>query len=246
MTTDAVTYESRDGVAIVTINRPEKKNALNDAVAFGLRDAWLRLNASDDRVAILTCAGNDFCAGADVKGPPQDMAIAVPGVGVDLAKPLVAATAGWVVGAGVVLVQMADLCVAADTTRFWYPEAQLGITGAQIAGIAARIPHKVAMEMMLACEQIDAQRAYQVGLVNKVVPRAELLDAALAYAHKIRDGAPLVLQVLRAFAADVVPKGPAERSAITRLQIARVRQSEDAKEGIASYKEKRKPRFTGR
>jgi len=246
MTEPVVKYESTDGVAVITINRPAKRNAIDQAVANGLRDALLRLNDSDDRVGILTGAGRDFSGGADIKGPPEDLAVCVPGIGVNVAKPLVAAVSGWTVGGALVLVQTCDLCVAADDTRFWYPEAQVGVTGAQIAGLVARIPHKVAMEIMLACEPIDAQRAYQVGLVNRVVPRSQLLDGAMYYAAKIRDGAPLVLQTLRSFVSEVIPKSPSERAAITRMAIARVRTSADAKEGVASFKEKRKPRFTGR
>ncbi|MCC6534689.1 MAG: enoyl-CoA hydratase/isomerase family protein [Burkholderiales bacterium] len=246
MASDAVTYESKDGIATITLNRPAKKNAINNDMAFGLRDALHQFNAAADAVAIITGAGADFTGGADIKGPPDDLAVAVPMVGVDVKKPLIAAVSGWAVGGGLVLVQMCDLCVADETARFWYPEAQVGISGAQIAGIAARIPHKVAMELMLACEPIDAQRAYQVGLVNRVMPRGKALEGALYYAEKIRDCAPLVLQMLRGFVAEVLPKGPSERAAIARLQIAAVRASADAKEGVAAFKEKRRPRFTGK
>jgi enoyl-CoA hydratase/carnithine racemase len=241
-----VTYETRDGIAVITLNRPERKNAVNNALADQLADAWARLNAGDDRVAILTNAGDDFSVGNDVKEPADDFARCVPNVGVKLDKPLIAAPSGWVVGGSLCLVQMADLCVAADTTRFLYPEAKLGVTGAVIAGIAARIPHKVAMELMLLGEQLDVRRAYEVGLVNKIVPRGELLSAAMAYAERLRDNAPLVMQVFREFVAAVLPKGPSEAGAIARMAIQRVRQSADAKEGVASFKEKRKPKFSGK
>jgi enoyl-CoA hydratase len=246
MNATVVTYESRDGVAIITMNRPEKKNAINNDLAYGLRDALLRFNDSSDAVAILTGAGADFTGGADIKGPPDDLAVCVPGVGVEVSKPLIAAVSGWAVGGGLVLVQMCDLCVADDTARFWYPEAKIGISGAQIASLVARIPHKVAMEIMLACEPIGAERAYQVGLVNRVTPRGKLLEGAMYYAEKIRDCSPLVLALLRRFVAEVLPKGPSEQAAIARLQLARVRSSADAKEGVAAFKEKRRPRFTGK
>lgn len=246
MSSSVVNYESRDGIAVISLNRPEKKNAINNAMAHALRDALLRLDASSDACGILTGVGADFTGGADIKGPPDDLAVCVPGVGIEVTKPLIAAVSGWAVGGGLVLVQMCDLCVADETARFWYPEAKVGISGAQIASLAARIPHKVAMEMMLACEPLGAQRAYQVGLVNKVTPPGQAVAGAMYYAEKIRDCAPLVLQMLRRFVADVLPKGPSERAAITRMQIAAVRTSADAKEGVAAFKEKRRPRFTGK
>jgi enoyl-CoA hydratase/carnithine racemase len=246
MSATAVTYEVVDDIAIVTLNRPEKRNALNSDMTTGLRTAWERFNASDERVAILTCAGDDFSVGVDVKAPTEDFPACVPNVGVQLQKPLIAAVAGRTVGGAVVMVQMADLCVAADTTKFSFPEAKVGFTGALVAGLAARIPHKVAMELMLLGEVIDAQRAYQVGLVNKVVPRDQLLDAAMGYARRLAGNAPMVLALLREFVSEVLPRGPSEHVARGRLAITRVRQSEDAKEGVASFKAKRKPQFKGK
>jgi enoyl-CoA hydratase/carnithine racemase len=241
-----LTYESRDGVAIVTLNRPEKRNAINNDMALALRDAWLRLNESEDRVGVITHAGAHFTGGADIKGPPEDFPGCVPNVGVKLEKPLIGAVGGWVVGGGVVILQMCDLCVAAEDARFMFPEAKVGFTGAVIAGLAARIPHKVAMELMLLGEAIGAQRMYEVGLVNKLTPPGGQLEAAMKYARTLADNAPLVLGVLREFVDQVIPKGPSELAAIGRLRIAGVRRSEDAKEGIASFKEKRKPKFRGR
>ncbi|MDB5811425.1 MAG: crotonase [Betaproteobacteria bacterium] len=246
MSSSAVTYEAVDQIAIVTLNRPAQRNAINQDVADGLLAAWERFNASDERVAILTNAGDDFCVGVDVKAPAQDFPACVPNVGVRLNKPLIAAVSGWTVGGAVVMVQMADLCVAADTTKFSFPEAKVGFTGALVAGLAARIPHKIAMELMLLGEVVGAERAYQVGLVNKVVPRDQLLEAAMSYARRLAANAPMVLALLREFVSEVLPRGPSEVAAHGRLAIARVRQSEDAKEGVASFKAKRKPQFKGK
>jgi enoyl-CoA hydratase/carnithine racemase len=238
-------YESRDNIAVITLNRPDKRNAINAAMAHALREAWQRLNESSDRVGVITHAGQHFTGGADIKGPPEDFPACVPNVGVRLEKPLIAAVGGWVVGGGVVIVQMCDLCVAADGARFMFPEAKVGFTGALIAGLAARIPHKVAMELMLLGDEISAERMYQIGLVNKLVPPGQQLAAALEYAQRIAENAPLVMQVLRDFVGQVIPKGPSETAALGRLAITRVRQSGDAKEGIAAFKEKRRPRFSG-
>ena len=246
MSESAVTYEVVDQVAIITLNRPDQRNAINNDIANGLRAAWERLNAGNERVAILTHAGEHFSVGVDVKAPAEDFPACVPNVGVRLQKPLIAAVSGWTIGGAVVMVQMADLCVAADNTKFMFPEAKVGFTGALIAGLAARIPHKVAMELMLLGEELGAERAYQIGLVNKVVPPSQLRGAAMLYASRLAENAPMVLSLLREFVSDVLPQGPAEHAARGRLAISRVRQSEDAKEGVASFKEKRKPRFHGK
>ena len=141
---------------------------------------------------------------------------------------------------------MCDLVVAADNTIFKYPEAQVGFTGGLIAGCAARIPHKIAMEFMLLGEDLPAQRAFEVGMVNKVVPLGEQMEAALGYARILEASAPLVVQTIKGLVADTIPKGPAEISALIRDRLMAVRNSEDGAEGRLAFKEKRKPEFKGK
>jgi enoyl-CoA hydratase/carnithine racemase len=246
MSSAVVTYESRDGVAIITLNRPEKRNAISGDMATQLRAALERLNDGDDRVGILTHAGAHFTGGADIKGPPEDFPACVPNIGLPMQKPLIAAVGGWVVGGGMVIVQMCDLCIAAEDAKFMFPEAKIGVTGAAIAGLAARIPHKVAMELMLVGNEISAERMYQVGFVNQVVKPGAQLDAAMIWAKQLAENAPLVVSVLRDYVGRIIPKGPSELAAQGRATIQRIRQSEDAKEGIASFKEKRKAKFRGK
>jgi enoyl-CoA hydratase len=244
---DAVRYESRSGVAVITINRPERLNALNEAVIGGLADAWRRLAASDDRVAVLHAAGDRaFSVGADIKDPPQEMWQGVPDIGVPADKPIIAAVHGWCIGGACVIVQMCDLVVAADNTVFKYPEAQLGFTGGLIASAVARMPHKVAMEFMLLGQDMSADRAYQVGMINRVVPAGRELDAALEYAAVLRHSAPLVVETLKRFARDTLNKSPAEAAAIARDRLLSVRNSADGAEGRRAFGEKRPPEFTGR
>jgi enoyl-CoA hydratase/carnithine racemase len=244
---DVVRYESRNRVAIITIDRAEKLNALNEPVIQGLAQAWRRLESSDDRVAVLHAAGDRaFSVGADIKAPPQEMWQGVPGVGVPVSKVVIAAVHGWCIGGAYVIVQMCDLVVAADDTVFQYPEAQLGFTGGLIASAVARIPHKIAMEFMLLGRNLDAQRAYQAGMVNRVVPAGTQLDAALEYADILKNSAPLVLSTLKRFANETLNKSPAEAAAIAREQLLTVRNSEDGTEGRRSFSEKRTPDFHGR
>lgn len=243
---DVVTYESSNGIAIITINRADKMNALNEAVIQGLRSAWQRLEASDDRVAVLHAAGDRaFSVGADIKDPPAEMWQGVPSVGEAVSKPVIAAVHGWCIGGAYVIVQMCDLVVASETTVFKYPEAQLGFTGGLIASAVARIPHKIAMEFMLLGQDLDAARAAAVGMVNRVVPKGTELDAALEYAEILKNSAPLVVQTLKEFSLHTMNQSPAEAAAIARDQLLGVRNSADGAEGRRAFAEKRTPRFTG-
>ncbi len=242
-----VRYESAGHVATIIMDRGSAHNALNNALCDELRQAWLRFRDSDDRVAVLA-AGEDayFSVGADVKDFPVNMWHAVPGLGVELDKPVIAATSGWVVGGGFVLVQMADICVASETTRFIYPEAKIGTTAGGISSVVARMPHKVAMEFLLVGEELSVERAYQIGFVNKIAPKGQHIALAQEMAAKIAANAPLVVQSLKKLARDVMPKGPLETVAEVRRLLDAVRESDDLKEGVNAFKEKRKPRFEGK
>ena len=245
---DAVTYRSADRIATITINKPDRMNRIDTDVVEGLHAAWLRFMArEEDRVAILTGAGDKaFSAGADLRAPPNNLYRAIPGIGVPVDKPVIGAVAGWVVGGGMVLTTVCDLLVAADTTRFSYPEVKVGFTGGLITNIASRIPHKIAMELLLVGEPIDAKRAYEVGYVNKVVPIADLMPAALDYAARIAATAPLPSRALKRFVAEAMPKGPTEIAGIARAQTDTIFASADWEEGRKAFAEKRPPDYRGR
>jgi enoyl-CoA hydratase/carnithine racemase len=244
---DVVTTEERGPVSIIRINRPEKLNAISSGVAVGLQQAFQAFDASaSQRVAILSAAGERaFTSGADVTDLPE-LWRAIPGVGFQTDKPIIAATSGWCVGGGIVMVMMCDLMVSTESTVFYYPEAKLGVTGGMISSLVSRMPHKLAMEMMLLCSKIPAQRAYEVGFVNRVVPNGQHEAEALEMAEAMLDSAPLVIGALKQLAAQVLPVGPVERMVAVSQTIGRVRASEDLQEGIQAHRERRKPVFRGR
>lgn len=244
---EVVTVRTDGPVSIIAINRPEKGNAISRQVALDLQAAFAAFDASDQRVAVLTGTGDKaFSSGADVNDPPE-LWRCIPTVGIVTEKPVIAATTGWVVGGALVAVMMADLCIADETTKFSYPEARLGFTGGMIAGLAARIPHKIAMEMIMMCRPMTAERAYQAGLVNKVVPQGQHVAEAVAWGQEIASFAPLVLKTIKRFVIDgVLAQGPSEAMARTHRDLAVVRESADGAEGRQAFKDKRKPKFEGR
>ncbi len=244
---NVVTVENRGPVTVIAINRPEKLNAINKVVAVELQQAFAAFDRSAQRAAVLTGAGDRaFSSGADVTDLPE-LWRCVPTVGIRTEKPIIAAVSGWCIGGGLVMAMMCDLLVAAENARFSYPEGKVGITGGMIAGLAARIPHKIAMEIMLLGEPIDAARACQAGLANRMVPSGAAIDEAVELGLKMVDLAPLALATMKRFVNDyVMPKGPAELAARFGEDLAAVRNSADAAEGVRAFKEKRKPRYQGR
>ncbi len=173
------------------------------------------------------------------------LSVLKPTVGFKTEKPIIAATSGWVVGGGIVMVMMCDLLVSTEDTQFYYPEAKLGVTAGGISSLAARMPHHLAMEIMLLGSKVPARRAYDVGFVNRVTPNGEHEAEAMKMAEELLEHAPLVMGALKRLVDQVLPAGPIERMVDISQTIARVRQSEDLQEGVAAYKERRKPRFKG-
>ena len=246
MSDPVVTYESENHIATITLNRPDKMNAINPAITDGLAAAWVRFNESEERVAILAGAGPNFSAGADIKDLPTELWKAIPGAGVFVEKPVIAAVRGWCIGGGLALVQNCDLCVAGETAQFYYPEGKVGITGGLIAGLVTRLPHKIAMEVMLLGQAISAQRAYDVGFANRIVPEGEEENAAWELAEIIAGYAPLVMKALKRHVHNTLAGSPAELAARYQAVTLEMRQSADLDEGIASFREKREPNFAGR
>jgi enoyl-CoA hydratase len=243
----AVTY-ARDGmVAIITINRPERMNRLDAEIVDGLHDRWVQFMGDDAvRVAVLTGAGKAFSAGADLKNVPHHLYHGMPGIGFPVDKPVVAAVNGWCIGGAMVLTTMCDIMVVADDAKFSYPEVKIAFSGGLISNLVTRIPHKIAMELLLVGDTIDAKRAYEVGYANKIVPLDQLMPTAMDYARRIADTAPMPSRMLKRFAAETLPKGPTEIAGIARSQVDAINRSSDWVEGRAAFAEKRPPKFKGK
>jgi len=237
-----------DGTTLIAIDRPERRNAICAITAIELQQAFAAFDRSEgQRVAVITGTGDEaFSTGADVSNLPE-LWRCIPTVGITTEKPVIAAVGGWCVGGALVLAMMCDLLVAADNAKFSYPEAKLGFTGGLISALPTRIPHKIAMELILLCSTIDAKRAYEVGFANRVVPAGTQVDAALGMAREIATYAPLVLATLKRFVTqEVMPQGPSERMAKAARDLAAVRDSDDGREGRRAFLERRTPSWTGR
>jgi enoyl-CoA hydratase len=243
---ELVTYESQDHIATITLNRPEKRNALNPALAHALQAAWRRFEESDDRCAVLAANGPVFSAGIDLREPPEDIWAVLPGVGAAVTKPVVACVQGACIGSGSLLVAFADLAVLAEDAVLHYPEPRFGVSGALASSLVGRIPHKLAMEFILLSEPMPARRALEVGLANRVVPRDRLADAGRELATTIATSAPMVISLLKRFSDATLAASPPEQAARTRRELLPVRSSEDRREGARAHREKREPVFRNR
>ncbi len=245
-------------VAHVRLNRPQGLNAITQEMDDLLLDAWNTINADPEIwCAILSAEGEKgFCIGADVSGGAERktrMALAggLTGIGgplVTLKKPLIAAVQGFCVGGGFELAMCADIIVAAENAQFGLPETKVGIIGE--CGVVHRamrqLPHHIAMAMILTGERIKADVAERFGLVNEVVPFAELAATAQKWADKINAASPLANQAAKAAALGRLGH-PLEVALMTRFEeIEQYAESNDKREGELAGAERRKPVWTGR
>ena len=251
---EAVTYELHDGVVWLVIDRPEARNAINQAVSDGLWAGFRRFEEDPGAaVLVLTGAGEAFCAGADLKEmaalgltvPPRDMA---PNLGQNLqvSKPVIAAVNGPAFGGGFLLAQMCDLCVAGTSARLAITEARWGRGAPWAAPLPWLVPPRVAMELLLTGEPIDAQRAYEVGLVNRVVPDPELRSEAGRLARRIAGNAPLSVRAAKAMVHATAGRDLGEAVEEGWRLFEPVYLSEDAQEGPRAFVERRPPVWKGR
>lgn len=245
-----VLYEVKDQIAYITMNRPEKGNALNPHLCGELASTWDRFEQdSEARVAILSGAGKNFCVGLDLTtGTAGERALssAMPAQGVKVFKPIISIVQGWAVGAGYLLASKgADITIASENAKFSFPEAKVGV-GGNMSFQPLLMPFKVMLEFLLTGEPINAQRAYELGLVNKVVPDIELVSEGCKMAEILKSNAPLTLRALK-YAMWKVDNNAASLAAMEfDTWVKPQLESEDMKEGARAFIERRKPHFTGR
>lgn len=247
MPTPQITYEENDGIAEITICRPEKRNAMTADMFRELRACWDAFMVGPSRVAILkSCTDDIFSAGADLNNPPELFWQAVPEFGFRCDKPIIAAISGKAIGAGLTLALMCDFIVMTEDAELIYPEAKVGVAKGAITAAVRRAPLRLALEMMVLGEPISARRAHETGMVNWLVPKGQHVVEARRKAAQIAANAPLVVEMLKRMSLDAMGDVPIQAHYKTVADVNRVMDSEDAASALAAFKEKRKPVFNGR
>jgi enoyl-CoA hydratase len=259
MSYETLLYDVKDGVAVITLNRPKNLNAINAKLAQELEEAVDKA-ADDDgiRVVILTGGDKVFCVGADIKESVTRETSLLRQINVrrnyrfyqkldDMGKPVIAAIAGHCLGGGLEIAIACDLRIAADNASIGDAHSKIGVIGG--AGATARLPRLIgiakAKEMILLGDPISASEAYRINLVNKVVPAATLLDEAMAMARKLSERPPITLRLAKMCINDGMRMDLLSALEYEQKCSVILRHSADTKEGMKAFAEKRKPVFKG-
>jgi len=245
----------RDGIAIITINRVDARNAVNLAVAEGVARSLDALDSRDDlRVGILTGAGGVFCSGMDLKAFLRGEVGRVEGRGfggitqAPPQKPIIAAVEGYALAGGFELALACHLIVAARDTRFGLPEVKRGLVAAAggLVRLPRQLPTRIALEIALTGDMFPAERLASFGLINRLVDPGKALDGAIELARAIAENAPLAVQVSARVMKEAADWSTAEMFDKQYAIAAPIMKSEDAREGAAAFAEKRRPVWRGR
>jgi enoyl-CoA hydratase len=252
---DEILRERIGHVEVLTINRPEARNAINLATAQALSTALDELEIDDDCWVVVLTGSEDkaFSAGMDLKAfASGEFPITEKGFGGitkrDFPKPLIAAVNGSALAGGFEIMLSCDLVVAADHAKFGIPEVARGLVAGAggLIRLPKRVPMAVALELALTAEPIDASKALAIGLINRVVPSASLRDEALALAERIAKNAPMAVRVSKQVMRDAAERSEAEAWSINDAAFGAIGQSADAMEGAIAFAEKREPNWQGK
>ena len=256
-----VLYEKKDKIAYITLNRPEKLNALSPELISELAKTWTTFRDDDDAwVGIFTGAGKAFCSGVDIasdvemlkllggKPPARVMswmkeapAWRASPSNYSVSKPIIAAINGHCLGGGLWLALESDIRISAEGAQFGVPEPKLGMPASFTALLQHYVPPGIASEMLITCDRINAQRAYEVGLVNKVVPSGQLLQNATEMAERICQNSPLAIRAVKELILKSKDMNRTDAMALTDLAMHNLLGSADIMEGFLAFVEKRKP-----
>jgi enoyl-CoA hydratase len=253
---DLINAQSHDGVLVITINRPEAKNAINLATAQAMALVLDRLDADDTlRVGILTGAGATFSSGMDLKAFAQTgERPLIDGRGFaglnerPPTKPLIAAVEGYALAGGCEMALACDLIVAADNAKFGLPEVKRGLVPGSggLMRLPRRLPYHIAMEVILTGDMFSAERAYALGLVNRLTEPGKALEGAMALARAIVANGPLAVQMAKKIVAESGLWDEADMFDRQRPLVAPIFSSADAKEGATAFAERRPPVWQGK
>lgn len=253
---DALLVEPVDGVLVITINRPHRRNAIDLSTAEALAHALDELDETPGlRAGVLTGAGGFFSAGMDLKAfaetGERPITASRGGLGIirrPPVKPIVAAVDGHVLGGGFEIALACDLIVAGTDARFAVPEVKRGLVagGGGAIRLAQRLPHHLALELLLLGEALPASRAFELGLVNRLVPADQVRDTAIGLARAIARNAPLAVAATKRIVEKTRELGFDDAYELQEDFIAPVRASHDAQEGARAFAEKREPVWEGR
>ena len=252
--TSEVLVEHIDGMVIVTINRPEVRNAVNRAVSYGVCEAIDEMDRNPDlRIGILTGAGGNFCAGMDLKAFLRGESTRVEGRGIlgiartPPRKPLIAAVEGYALAGGFESVLACDLVVAARNANFGLPEVKRGLAAAAggLMRLPRLIPQRIAMEVALTGDMISAERLHQYGLINALVEPGQVLEEAKKLARRIMANAPLAVAASKRVVIEQRDWPTAEMFQRQELITGHLLNSEDAREGATAFAERRSPAWKG-